>query len=66
MSYFNEEKVTNLSTPSKIVEHLYQNFHPTLVIDNGYGLGAWLINFQEKGVSNIFGIDGVWIKEENL
>jgi SAM-dependent methyltransferase len=66
MSYNHEKRVTDLSGPSKIVEYLYTNYEPKSVIDIGCGLGAWLQNFQEKGVKHIFGIDGSWINREDL
>ncbi len=66
MSYNHEKRITDLSGPSKIVEYLYTNYEPKSIIDIGCGLGAWLHNFQEKGVRNIFGVDGSWIHKGDL
>lgn len=36
------------------------------VIDVGCGRGLWLKAFQEHGVEDVFGVDGTWVKQDDL
>jgi len=40
--------------------------HPDRVLDVGCGRGIWLRAFQEEGVQCISGIDGAYLREEQL
>jgi SAM-dependent methyltransferase len=39
---------------------------PKSVVDVGSGVGAWLSYFYKRGITDITGIDGSWVKEEEL
>lgn len=39
---------------------------PHSVVDVGCGIGAWLSVFRDKGVNDIFGLDGDWVPREHL
>ena len=45
---------------------LLEHIRPLSVIDIGCGVGAWLHAFREKGVEEIYGIDGEWVDREYL
>jgi hypothetical protein len=40
--------------------------NPTSVVDFGCGIGIWLAAFQERGVTDIHGVDGDWVKLDSL
>jgi SAM-dependent methyltransferase len=41
-------------------------FHPQSVCDVGCGLGAWLSVFNERGITDILGMDGSYVKSDML
>jgi SAM-dependent methyltransferase len=45
-----------------VVPLLIERFEPKSVVDVGCGTGVWLSVFQERGVADIFGIDGPWVE----
>ncbi len=45
---------------------LMQPHVPRSVVDFGCGLGTWLSVFKEHGVEDIVGVDGDWVKRDNL
>ena len=54
------------SSAKALLPHLQQLIQPASVIDVGCGIGHWLAAWKEAGVSNICGLDGDYIKEEQL
>jgi hypothetical protein len=50
----------------KIVPLLIDMFHPHNVADIGCGIGIWLSAFRKGGVADGHGIDGSWVKPEQL
>ena len=55
-----------LHSAKVVVPLIIDLFHPKSVIDIGCGNGIWLSVFFEKGVSDILGVDGSYVKEELL
>jgi len=49
-----------------VIELIASFIKPQSVIDLGCGIGTWLKAFQEAGVSKIQGIDGSWIKQNDI
>jgi SAM-dependent methyltransferase len=39
---------------------------PKSVVDVGCGTGAWLLEFQQNGADDIFGIEGPWLNKSQL
>jgi SAM-dependent methyltransferase len=65
-AFYDEMKVTNLTSARVVVRHLLSLIKPRSVVDVGCGTGTWLKAFSEAGVKDIFGIDGDWVKKEML
>ena len=51
---------------SIVVPILIELFQPDSVIDVGCACGEWLSVFIEKGIDNIYGVDGEWIDKRLL
>jgi SAM-dependent methyltransferase len=49
-----------------IVPLIIDLLHPKSVADVGCGLGAWLAEFYLAGITDIQGLDGQWVEEEQL
>ena len=41
-------------------------FQPSSVVDFGCGLGDWLASFQVAGITDVIGLDGVWVPLHHL
>lgn len=67
-AYFYEEmKDTSLASARAVVPLVAQfTNNPQSIVDIGCGTGNWLKAFQEHGVPMITGIDGSWVREEQL
>ena len=50
----------------EVVPHVLRLIQPKRVVDVGCGLGAWLAVFQERGVDDIWGVDGDYIDRRAL
>jgi SAM-dependent methyltransferase len=64
--FYEEMKDTNLSSAYVITPLIIDLIQPKSVVDVGCGTGIWLKAFLEKGITNIVGIDGEWVKEDML
>ena len=49
-----------------IVPLVIELLSPASVMDVGCGAGAWLAEFQRRGVPDIFGVDGPWVASQQL
>ncbi len=58
--------VYNTRSAEKIVPLILDLFHPSSVVDLGCGNGSWLKVFVDKGVTDILGVDGSYVKQEEL
>ena len=56
-SFYSAERIISLVTDW---------VQPQSVIDVGCGVGTWLDVFKEKGVSDVLGVEGQWVDEQNL
>ena len=63
---FYDARTDSLMSARHIVPIVMQLIRPKSVIDIGCGTGAFLSIFNEKGVKDILGVDGTWVKEETL
>jgi hypothetical protein len=50
----------------EVVPLILEIFKPVSIIDVGCGLGQWLKVFEEHGIGNIKGIDGVHVLKEKM
>lgn len=65
-NFYDEMKVTNLTSARKVVPLVMDFIKPQSVCDIGCGVGLWLKAFMEHGVKEIKGFDGDWVKSEML
>ncbi len=63
---FYEARIDSLISARVIVPLVLELIQPKSVIDVGCGTGEFLSVFREKGVSDILGIDGLWVNKEKL
>lgn len=54
------------SSAEVVVPLVMDLLHPKSVLDVGCGLGQWLNAFQKYGVDEISGIEGRWVRAEDL
>lgn len=66
IKYLHTNEIHNLSAPEEIVPYLIKAFKPQSVIDIGCGWGTFLKVFYDHGITDITGIDGKWVKKEDL
>lgn len=64
--YLHTDDIHNLSAPNEIVPFLIESFRPKTVIDVGCGTGTFLSVFVQRGITDVVGIDGTWVKREQL
>jgi SAM-dependent methyltransferase len=57
--YHHTEAIHNLSAPREIVPLVMTQVRPTSVLDVGCGTGTWLKVFEENGVADYCGVDGL-------
>ncbi|MCL2768450.1 MAG: class I SAM-dependent methyltransferase [Synergistaceae bacterium] len=55
-----------VSSLDTVVSLIMRIANPASVVDFGCAVGGALSCFKEKGVSEILGVDGFWVKEEQL
>ena len=65
-TFYKEMENTNLASARAVVPLVMDLVHPHSIVDVGCGRGLWLKAFAEAGVTSIFGVDGVWVKPEDL
>ncbi|MBL0272562.1 MAG: class I SAM-dependent methyltransferase [Chitinophagaceae bacterium] len=64
--YIHTSDAHNLVAPGVIVPYLIKIFAPRSVADIGCGLGTFLYVFKQHGVTDIVGVDGSWVKKEQM
>ena len=64
--YFRRLDLPSIESARVVVPLLLELIHPTSVIDIGCGTGGWLSVFLEHDIRDITGIDGDYIKREQL
>jgi SAM-dependent methyltransferase len=53
-------------TAAAVVPLVIELVHPKSVIDVGCGTASWLAEFRRAGISDVMGLDGPWIKRDQL
>jgi SAM-dependent methyltransferase len=51
---------------ARMVPELLTIFRPRSVIDVGCGTGAWIAEFMKQGVTDVVGVDGDYVRTEQL
>jgi hypothetical protein len=50
-----------LHIAKRVVDILWKDIRPASVVDIGCGLGIWLKAFEDKGTSDLIGVEGEWL-----
>lgn len=64
--YFKQRADNVVLSANEIIPLLLKYFTPQSVVDVGCGIGAWLSVWEEKGVTDVLGIDGSYINSGQL
>ena len=65
--YYQRHRDLTLSSAKKIIQLLPNTFNPKSVLDIGCGTGEWMYLIKKRYPScNLVGIDGYWIKSDDL
>lgn len=64
--FYSVQRTGSYDSACEMVPALLDLITPESVLDVGCGLGTWLKVFEENGVKDIKGIDGDYVKEEEL
>jgi SAM-dependent methyltransferase len=64
--FFAAQGPSSLTSAREVVPIVIDLIRPRSVIDIGCGHGTWLAAFQECGVTDLFGVDGSWVKTDDL
>ncbi len=59
-------KTSAQTSAREIIPIIIEFINPTSVVDVGCGAGEFLMEFSERGVLDILGIDGTWANKETL
>ena len=65
-SYYQEIQATSVSSAKALVPLINELVHPKSIVDVGCGTGIWLQEWDKQGISDYLGIDGDYIREEQL
>lgn len=64
--YIHTEDVHNLNAPREVVPLIIDLIKPLSVLDVGCGIGTWLKVFEEFGIHDYVGVDGVYVNRDLL
>ena len=65
-AFYQHQAQGSAQSADEIVPLLIDWIHPRTVVDVGCGVGTWLRAFQDRGVEDIFGVDGSWVDRTAL
>ena len=65
-SFYAEMSDGSRASARLVVPIIQALFSPRSVVDVGCGLGAWLAEFRRNGVVDVVGLDGAWVREDQL
>jgi SAM-dependent methyltransferase len=61
--FFEEMRPSSHRSAEIVVPCVMEMLRPTSILDVGCGSGEWLAAFADKGVKDIFGVDGEWARK---
>jgi SAM-dependent methyltransferase len=65
-AYYESVGDGSLESARQVVPLVSRYYEPSSVADVGCGTGAWLSIFQERGVTDVYGLDGPWVQRDKL
>ena len=65
-NFYGEHVEAMTRSASVVLELLYKYYQPKSVIDVGCGRGAWLAAAESLGSVRLKGVDGTWVKKDDL
>jgi SAM-dependent methyltransferase len=65
-AFYQETAQAAAQSARDVVPLVLEYVQPKSVVDVGCGTGEWLTAFRERGVEDIFGIDGPWVDVDLL
>lgn len=65
-AFFEDLRQGAFESAREIVPYLITLLQPTSVLDVGCGVGAWLAVFMEHNIEDILGVDGNYLRREQL
>src|ERR1043165_268750 len=65
-SYYEEIQFSSASSAKALVPLVAELIRPRSIVDVGCGTGIWLKEWERQGVSDYTGLDGDYIKEDQL
>lgn len=66
IKYNHTEHTHNPTSAEEILPYIFSIVKPKSVLDVGCGNGSWLKACKKLGISNVFGVDGIKVKSEDL
>lgn len=61
-----QQELSNRHSATQILSMLKNYFEPRSVVDVGCGLGTWLKAAQDLGIADVRGVEGPWLKKEDV
>lgn len=65
-NFFNYHLQESTRSAQEIIPLILKYINPRSMIDVGCGVGTWLAVWKKMGVSEILGVDGSYVKQEDL
>jgi SAM-dependent methyltransferase len=65
-AFYEDLKSTSGTAARFVTPCIIKMFRPQSVLDVGCGLGEWLFHFHHQGIKDIKGVDGDYVKPEEL
>lgn len=64
--FFAYQQVGSLASARAVVPVVLENFQPASLLDVGCGAGAWLAAYLEHGAQDVVGVDGNYVRTDQL
>ena len=65
-NFFGFHSDDSFNSAKEVIPVILQFIKPVSVIDIGCGAGNWLYNWKELGVTDFLGVDGSYVRAEDL
>ena len=65
-NFFGFHSDDSFNSAKEVIPVILQFIKPASVIDIGCGAGNWLYNWKELGVTDFLGVDGDYVRAEDL